>query len=201
MPISSTPALAKLLWTATIWAVTGVSEFRPEAAGSLEQKQRSSSGEQVTPCAGIDIVGLRSAYNEDASVRLVIYHFASRQRNHNVMEVDPLVDALDRAGTPTLRDTATQAFRCLDSFGVGRFIPGRRGAQGARARVRRRRGASSTYRALSQCVDVLLTTARALQVDASSRESSGKALKSRPPNLAPATKAVITEKSVLHAES
>ncbi len=87
----------------------------------------NSSGEQVTPPAGIDIVGLRSAYNEDASVKLVIDHFASRQRNHNVTEVDPLVDVLDRAGTPSLRGAVIRAFRCLDSFGVGRFISGRKG--------------------------------------------------------------------------
>jgi hypothetical protein len=128
VPISSTPASGEAaLDTANYQAVTEVSEFRPEAAGSLEQKQRSSSGEPVTPRAGSDIVGLRSAYSEDASGRLVIDHFASRQPNHNVTEVDPLVDALDGAGTPSLRDAVIRAFRCLDSFGVGRFIPGRKG--------------------------------------------------------------------------
>src|SRR3984893_6827959 len=59
------------------------SDGRRELSEREKQKQRSSPGEQVPPGAGIDIVGLRSAYNEDASARLVIDHFVSRQRNHN----------------------------------------------------------------------------------------------------------------------
>ena len=58
------------------------------------------------------------------------------------------MDALDRGGTPSLRDAVIRVFRCLDSFGVGRFIPGRKGHVTP----------FEWWRNLSQCEDVPLTT-------------------------------------------
>jgi len=103
------------------------STLQSEAAGSPEEKEQNFPDEQAMPHAGIDIVGLRSAYREDASVKLIIDHFASRQRNQNVTEVDALVVALHRAGAPSPRSAVVRVFRCIDALGVGRFIPGRKG--------------------------------------------------------------------------
>jgi Protein of unknown function DUF262 len=77
--------------------------------------------------SGVDIAGLQAAYREDASVRLIIDHFASRQRNQNVTPVDALEHALDQAGTPLEHHSVIHAFRRVDALGVGRLIAGRRG--------------------------------------------------------------------------
>lgn len=76
---------------------------------------------------GIDFDGLRAAYNEDPIVRLILDHFASRQRNQNTTEIDALLDALDRTGTSAEKPLLIRAFRRLDALGIGRFVSGRRG--------------------------------------------------------------------------
>lgn len=76
---------------------------------------------------GADLGGLTAAYNEDPVVRLILDHFASRQRNQNITEIEVLLDALARAGTPSEKPALIHAFRRLDALGVGRFLAGRRG--------------------------------------------------------------------------
>jgi hypothetical protein len=70
---------------------------------------------------------LRAAYHAEPSVRLLIDHFGSRQRNQTVSPVDTLERALDAAGTPLTRNLVIEGLRRLDDLGVGRFIPGRKG--------------------------------------------------------------------------
>lgn len=74
-----------------------------------------------------DLVGLRVAYNEDPDVRLILDHFANRQRNRNTTEIEALLDTLARAGTSSEKVALIRAFRRLDALGVGRFVTGRRG--------------------------------------------------------------------------
>jgi hypothetical protein len=76
---------------------------------------------------GIDLGALRVAYREDESVRLIINHLASRERNQNETQVDRLETLLGREGAVLSRSAIIRAFRRLDILGVGRFIPGRKG--------------------------------------------------------------------------
>lgn len=89
------------------------------------QTPTADAGNEIR--AGIDIAALQAAYREDASVRLIIDHFASRQRNQNVTPVESLEHLLDRAATPLGRHAIIEAFRRLDVLGIGSFITGRRG--------------------------------------------------------------------------
>jgi hypothetical protein len=98
-----------------------------EVHEQADEEHETSSESEIKIHEGIDVTGLRSAYVEDDSMRLVIDHFASRQRNQKITEVDTLVDALHRSGTTLARHTVVKVFRSLDALGVGRFIPGRRG--------------------------------------------------------------------------
>ena len=74
-----------------------------------------------------NLEGLRTAYQTDATVRLLVDHFASRQRNQNVSPVDTLERALNAASTPLARHLIIDGLRHLDTLGVGRFVPGRKG--------------------------------------------------------------------------
>jgi len=88
----------------------------------------ASNGEAISETPGrVDVGGLHVAYAEDPAVRLILDHFASRQRNQNVTEIDALLDALGRAGTPSEKSSLIRAFRRLDALGIGRFLAGRRG--------------------------------------------------------------------------
>jgi len=81
----------------------------------------------ATDSTGLNLEGLRSAYRQDAAVRLLVDHFGSRQRNQTVSPVDTLERALDAVGTPLARHLIIDGLRRLDAVGVGRFIPGRKG--------------------------------------------------------------------------
>lgn len=87
--------------------------------------------EQGTPghdlSAGFDLVELRTAYQNDSQLRLVVDHFAGRENNQKVTPVDTLVGVLHRAKTPLARHAIVRVFRSLDALGIGRFIPGRKG--------------------------------------------------------------------------
>jgi hypothetical protein len=88
------------------------------------------SAEQVTTTpgrSGTDLPGLRAAYDEDPSVRIVIDHFAARQYNQNITELDTLRNKLEHAGTPVEKPGLIRALRRLDALGVGRFLLGGRG--------------------------------------------------------------------------
>jgi hypothetical protein len=88
------------------------------------------AGEQITTTparSGTDTAGLRAAYAEDPAVRVIIDHFASRQYNQNVTELDALRDKLERNGTPVEKPHLIRALRRMDALGVGRFLVGRRG--------------------------------------------------------------------------
>jgi hypothetical protein len=86
--------------------------------------------EQITttpPRSGVDTLGLRAAYLDDAAVKTIIDHFANRQYNQYVTELDAFCDKLDRTGTPMDKQGVIRGFRRLDALGVGRFLVGRRG--------------------------------------------------------------------------
>ncbi|MGA3213932.1 MAG: hypothetical protein ABSD20_21700, partial [Terriglobales bacterium] len=91
------------------------------------ESQEGGTAATTEAQAGMDLGGLSAAYNEDPVVRLILDHFASRQRNQNITEVEALLDALARAGTPSEKPALIHAFRRLDALGVGRFLAGRRG--------------------------------------------------------------------------
>jgi hypothetical protein len=92
-----------------------------------EDRETEPSNLPVTPRPGTDLPALRSAYQEDESLKLILDHFAARQRNQNITEVDALVSALHRSGISLDRYAVVRAFRCLDALGIGRFITGRKG--------------------------------------------------------------------------
>jgi hypothetical protein len=98
----------------------------PEPVDGDGDVQRESH--QTTEAgSGTDIGGVCAAYAEDPDVRLIIDHFAGRQRNQNTTEIEALLDALARAGTPSEKPALIHAFRRLDALGIGRFVAGRRG--------------------------------------------------------------------------
>ena len=72
-------------------------------------------------------MGLRDAYSKDEGIRLVIDHFAARERNQHVTNADTLVSALQRSKTPLSRPVVIRALRSLDALGLGRFVAGRKG--------------------------------------------------------------------------
>lgn len=87
-------------------------------------------GDQITttpPAEGADVVGLRSAYAEDSAVRIIADHFAGRQYNQNVTELEVLLGKLQRNGAELEKHDLIRAFRRMDALGVGRFLVGRRG--------------------------------------------------------------------------
>ena len=90
-----------------------------------DEQVKSDTTTEVS--SSTDLGDLCAAYNEDSDVRLIIDHFASRQRNQNTTEIDGLLDALARAGTPSEKPALIHAFRRLDALGIGRFVAGRRG--------------------------------------------------------------------------
>lgn len=93
-----------------------------------DDEQGVSSGDQITKGGhGVDLEGLRAAYKEDGAVRLIVDHFASRERNQNETHLDRLEILLERGGTVLSRSEIIRAFRRLDVLGLGRFIPGRKG--------------------------------------------------------------------------
>jgi hypothetical protein len=88
------------------------------------------TSEQITTTpalSGTDVAGLRAAYAEDLAVRAIVDHFASRQYNQNVTELDALRSKLERNGTPIEKSDLIRALRRMDALGVGRFLVGRRG--------------------------------------------------------------------------
>lgn len=101
--------------------------------GSVEKDGLLKSNDEVGPekddgnAPPIDLAGLSSAYQDDQSLKIILDHFAGRQRNQKVTEVDGLVEALGRVGLWPTRSSIVRAFRSLDALGVGRFIPGRKG--------------------------------------------------------------------------
>ena len=107
-------------------SVTGPEE--PKAATSAPPSLGAYQQITTTPThSGTDIAGLRTAYVEDPAVQVVIDHFASRQYNQNVTEIDALRDRLERDGTPLYKSDLIRALRRMDALGVGRFLVGRRG--------------------------------------------------------------------------
>jgi len=101
-----------------------------EVTPALTTPPSAEAGEQVTTTparSGTDVAGLRAAYAEDPAVRVIIEHFASRQYNQNVTELDALRDKLERNGTPVEKPHLIRALRRMDALGVGRFLVGRRG--------------------------------------------------------------------------
>jgi hypothetical protein len=86
-------------------AQAATDELNPyeELTDAPNQELTRSSDDEIALHTAVDLVGLRSAYGDDASVKLVLDHLASRQRNQNVTEIETFVDVLNRAGTP-LRD-------------------------------------------------------------------------------------------------
>jgi hypothetical protein len=110
-------------------AHAGTDEPDPSAqpADTRNQELAPSPDGEVALHTAVDLAGLRSAYSDDVSVKLILDHFAARQRNQNVTEIETLVDVLNRAGTPSSRSVVIRVFRSLDALGVGRFIPGRKG--------------------------------------------------------------------------
>ncbi len=86
--------------------------------------------EQITTTpalSGTDVAGLRAAYAEDLAVRVIVDHFASRQYNQNVTELDALRSKLERNGSSIEKSDLIRALRRMDALGVGRFLVGRRG--------------------------------------------------------------------------
>jgi hypothetical protein len=102
----------------------------PEPVGNSSDghfEEEEEEEQQTEPSYGLDLSGLHAAYEEDSVVRLILDHFAGRQRNQNTTEIDSLLDALDRAGTSSEKSALIRAFRRLDALGIGRFVAGRRG--------------------------------------------------------------------------
>jgi len=93
-----------------------------------EQENEAVSAEtEITPRGDADVVGLRDAYGKDEGIRLVIDHFAARERNQHVTNADSLVSSLRRSKTPLPRSAVIRVLRSLDALGLGRFIAGRKG--------------------------------------------------------------------------
>jgi hypothetical protein len=99
-----------------------LTEPEGESPDSQAELDATTSKSSVT-----DLAGLSAAYNEDSNVRLILDHFADRQRNRNITELEALLGILARAGTPSEKPALINAFRRLDALGVGRFVTGRRG--------------------------------------------------------------------------
>ena len=95
----------------------------PPLSNTGDQKDTTTA----TDDSGVDVEALRSTYQNDAGVRLLVDHFGSRQRNQTVSPLDTLERALDAAGAPLARHLIIDALRRLDVVGVGRFLPGRKG--------------------------------------------------------------------------
>ena len=96
---------------------------------ALEEQENEavSTESEITPRGDVDVVGLRDAYSKDEGIRLVIDHFAARERNQHVTNADTLVSALQRSKTPLSRPVVIRALRSLDALGLGRFVAGRKG--------------------------------------------------------------------------
>jgi hypothetical protein len=96
--------------------------------GSSDETQEDFPDEPSTvPRVGTDLHGLCATYREDASVRAIVDHFASRERNQKETQVHRLETLLERDGSTLSRSAIIRAFRRLDILGIGRFIPGRKG--------------------------------------------------------------------------
>lgn len=96
--------------------------------GSSDDVEEVFTDEPSTaPRLGVDLIGLCATYREDVSVRAIVDHFASRERNQNETQVDRLETLLEREGSTLSRSAIIRAFRRLDILGIGRFIPGRKG--------------------------------------------------------------------------
>jgi hypothetical protein len=91
------------------------------------ENEAVSADIEITPRGDADVVGLRDAYSKDEEMRLVIDHFAARERNRHVTNADSLVSALHRSKTPLSRPVVIRVLRSLDALGLGRFIAGRKG--------------------------------------------------------------------------
>jgi len=96
-------------------------------ADSEAEDEVSSVETLATPPVAADLLGLSVTYKEDESVRLIIDHFASRERNQKETLVDRITTLLDRNGSTLSRSAVIRAFRRLDVLGIGRFVPGRKG--------------------------------------------------------------------------
>ncbi len=92
-----------------------------------QSDQTDSSDDEITSRGNADVAAVRAAYSQDEAVRLVIDHFAGRERNQNVTNADTLVSALRRSKTPLPRPAVIGVLRSLDALGLGRFIAGRKG--------------------------------------------------------------------------
>jgi hypothetical protein len=92
-----------------------------------QENEAVSTESEVTPRGDADVVGLRDAYSKDEGIRLVIDHFAARERNQHVTNADTLVSALQRSKTPLSRSLVIKVLRSLDALGLGRFVAGRKG--------------------------------------------------------------------------
>jgi hypothetical protein len=110
----------------TINTVAPLSTPPPESVDEPDGAQGENEP-MIEVRSGTDLGGLCAAYNEDPDVHLLLDHFASRQRNQYTTEIDALLDALARAGTPSEKPAIIRVLRRLDALGVGRFVAGRRG--------------------------------------------------------------------------
>jgi len=105
----------------------GGQEVQDDANDDVDEEHLDPSTFEASVDGEADTEGLRTAYTEDDSVRIMIDHFAERQKNQKVTGIDSFVHVLRRTGTPLKRLDVVRVFRSLDALGVGRFITGRKG--------------------------------------------------------------------------
>ncbi len=103
------------------------SETSPTPLPDEGTEREVEDDETATLSSVADLASLSVAYKEDSNVRLILDHFANRQRNRTVTELEAFIEILGRAGTPLEKPALIHAFRRLDALGIGRFVTGRRG--------------------------------------------------------------------------
>jgi hypothetical protein len=70
---------------------------------------------------------LQSFYNENETAKLVLDHFASRERNRNTTTVDRLLISLGETGIVVPRYDLIKILRRLEDLNCGKLIAGRKG--------------------------------------------------------------------------
>jgi hypothetical protein len=103
------------------------SEASPTPLPDEGTEREVEDDETATLSSVADLASLSVAYKEDSNVRLILDHFANRQRNRTVTELEAFIKILGRAGTALEKPALIHAFRRLDALGIGRFVTGRRG--------------------------------------------------------------------------
>lgn len=77
--------------------------------------------------ATIDSERLRLLYSGNPTAKMLMDHFAGRQRDRAETTVDRLFERLIAEGKPVTRSDLVQVFRELQGLGAGSFIVGRKG--------------------------------------------------------------------------